>query len=269
MTAPVPAHEGDSLIPESMIPTRYEPDHRQMTPMEMLDRAIAAGANPEVLGQLMSLHERWEAREARKAFDEALAAAKAEIPVIRKNKHVGFESKKVGAAKTDYWHEDLAELARTVDPILSRNGLSYRFRTTSAPGQPVSVVCILSHRLGHSEENGLDAPKDESGNKNAIQAIGSTITYLQRYTLKAALGLAAARDDDGASAFTDETISEEQLATIRAAVDETEADISKFCQWLGVDALPDIRAADYRRAMGILSQKRDARKQQQAEGALA
>lgn len=64
----------------------------------------------------------------------------------------------------------------------------------------VTVTCIISHRDGHFEENTLSAGRDESGNKNSIQAVGSTLTYLQRMTLKASLGLAASDDDDGASA---------------------------------------------------------------------
>jgi hypothetical protein len=40
-----------------------------------------------------------------------------------------------------------------------------------------------------------------SGSKNAIQAIGSAVTYLQRYTLLSATGLAAKNgDNDGADA---------------------------------------------------------------------
>ena len=102
--------------------------------------------------------------------------------------------------ETSYQHEDLGEIARVVAPILAKHGLSYRFRTTSEINQPVSVTCIVSHRAGHTEDNTLVAGADNSGKKNVIQAIGSTITYLQRYTLKAALGLAAATDDDGAKA---------------------------------------------------------------------
>ena len=41
---------------------------------------------------------------------------------------------------------------------------------------------------------------DNSGSKNSIQAIGSTTTYLQRYTLFSILGLAAGEDDDGSAA---------------------------------------------------------------------
>jgi hypothetical protein len=64
----------------------------------------------------------------------------------------------------------------------------------------VTVSCIISHRAGHSEENSLSARHDTSGNKNPIQALGSAVTYLQRYTLKAAVGVAAAADDDGQTA---------------------------------------------------------------------
>lgn len=168
-------------------------------PMAMLARAVQQGWEPERLKQLMDLQERFERNEARKAFDEAMAAAKAEIPVIKKNRLVDFPSKS-GGARTHYQYEDLAEIARTVDPVLARHGLSYRFRTSSPVGEPVTVTCVVAHRGGHFEENTLCAGRDDSGNKNTIQSIGSTLTYLQRMTLKAALGLSASTDDDGRGA---------------------------------------------------------------------
>jgi hypothetical protein len=148
----------------------------------------------------MNLQERWEANQARKAFDDAMAAAKAEIPTINKNRMVDFTGKT--GVRTHYRHEDLGEIARTVDPILAKHGLSYRFRTASPVGEPVTVTCVISHRDGHSEENTLVGPRDESGNKNAIQSIGSTLSFLQRYTLKAGLGLAASYDDEARSQTT-------------------------------------------------------------------
>ena len=48
------------------------------TPMAMIDRALASNASPETLERLLALQERWEASQARKAFDEAMANAKAE-----------------------------------------------------------------------------------------------------------------------------------------------------------------------------------------------
>jgi hypothetical protein len=67
----------------------------------------------------MALGERWDNTQARKAFDMAIAAAKAEIPVVVKNA-TGHNSKR---------YADFAAIARAVDPVISKHGLSYRFRT--------------------------------------------------------------------------------------------------------------------------------------------
>lgn len=225
-----------------------------MTPMDMLNKAVSQGANIDVLEKLMSLQERWEANQARKAFDEAMASAKAEIPVIVKNRTVDFTSAK---GRTHYRHEDLAEVARTVTPILAKHGLSYRFRTSSAVNEPVVVTCIVSHRDGHFEENTLTAGRDDSGNKNNIQAVGSTLTYLQRMTLKAALGLAASDDDDGAaSAGSAETVSEEKLAQIIELAESVNADKAAFCKYMKIPSLAALPAKDFDRAVAALNKKR-------------
>lgn len=224
-----------------------------LTPMDMVGRAVASGASIEVVEKLMALHERWEANQGRKAFDEAMAAAKAEIPVIFKSREVDFTSAK---GRTHYRYEDLAEIAKTINPILGKHGLSYRFRTTSPANEPVTVTCIVSHRLGYSEENSLSAGRDESGNKNSIQAIGSTLTYLQRMTLKAALGLAASSDDDGKAAEAVETITDDQVNTLRDLIEEVGADLPKFCAYLRVEALADLRQSDFKRAVVALEAKR-------------
>lgn len=226
-----------------------------ITPLTMIDRALASGAAPETLEKLLALQERWEANQGRKAFDEAMAAAKAEIPTIRKNRTVDFSSQR---GRTHYRHEDLAEIAATVNPILSKHGLSYRFKTTNAPNEPITVTCIITHRMGYSEETTLSGPPDSSGNKNAIQQVGSTLTYLQRMTLKAALGLAAADDDDGQKSDDEHSspIGADQASKVLALIEETGTDIEKFCQYLGVEAVPDITTGQLPRALAMLEKKR-------------
>lgn len=227
-----------------------------VTPMDMIDRALMSNATPETLERLLALQERWEASQARKAFDEAMSAAKAEIPVISKNRQVDFTSSK---GRTHYKHEDLAEIARTVNPILGKHGLSYRFRTSSAPAEPVSVTCIVSHRLGYFEENTLVGPRDESGNKNSLQQVGSTLTYLQRMTLKAALGLAAAEDDDArrsGDVEDDGPITADQAKTIRDLCEETGTDIPKFCELMKVESVPELAASQYDRVIKSLEAKK-------------
>lgn len=227
-----------------------------MTPMDMLDRAIASGAGIEVLEKLMALQERWEGNQARKAFDDAMAAAKAEIPVIFKSRTVDFTSAK---GRTHYRYEDLAEIAKTVNPILGKHGLSYRFRTSSAANEPVSVTCVVSHRLGYFEENTLTGPRDDSGNKNSLQQVGSTLTYLQRMTLKAALGLAASADDDGAKADQTEDdgpIGEEQIKSIRALMAETKTEEAAFLKWLDVERVEDIAQSMMKRVNDSFAAKK-------------
>lgn len=224
-----------------------------MTPMDMLNRAVAQGANIDVLEKLMGLQERWESGQARKAFDEAMASAKAEIPVIAKNRTVDFTSQK---GRTHYKHEDLAEIARTVTPVLAKNGLSYRYRTSSAPNEPVSVTCIVFHRGGHSEENTLSAGRDDSGNKNSIQAVGSAITYLQRMTLKAALGLAASDDDDANSVDPPNFVNEKQVAELIDLAESVGADRGAFCKYMKIPSLVALPAKDFDRAVAALNKKR-------------
>jgi hypothetical protein len=213
------------------------------TPMSLLESAVAAG-NIELAEKLMSLQDRWEANHARKAFDEAISAAKAKIPPIERNA-TGHNSKR---------YANFAAIAKVVDPILSEFGLSYRFRT--AQGERISVTCILSHKAGHSEETTLSGPADTSGSKNAIQAIGSTLSYLQRYSLVQMLGLAAADDDDGKAAGAGGVISEDQAAELIALADEVGADKRAFCEYFKIEGIAMMPAKDFNRAKIALNRKR-------------
>lgn len=226
-----------------------EPERRNtgaLTPLAMLNRAMETGASMEVLEKFMSLHERWESGNARKAFDAAISEAKAEIPPIVKN----------AKGHNDKRYANFAAIAAVVDPILSKHGLSYRFRT--AQTDKISVTCVLSHRDGHSEETTLAGPADNSGSKNAIQAIGSTLTYLQRYSLIQALGLAATEDDDGRAAGAGGTITDEQVERLQRAIMDADADLPKFLAYFKVETLADLPAKDFQRALDAI--KRSAAK---------
>lgn len=222
---------------------------------DALALAIQQGATPEALTSIMALHERLQAVAARKAFDAAIAAAKSEMPIIMKTRTVDFTGKT--GVRTNYNFEDLASIAEAVTPVLSKHGLSYRYRTNQENGL-VSVTCIIAHEDGYSEETTLSAGSDTSGNKNSIQAIGSTVTYLQRYTIKAALGLAVADDDDGQAHDKSQKdfINQEQIATIRRLIEETETDIEQFCRVGKIEALPDMLAKDFENAVRLLEQKK-------------
>src|SRR5262245_9922303 len=88
------------------------------TPLEMLGRALQMGQGPETLERLLALQERWERNEARKAYDEAMAAAAAELPQVIKDRTVSH-----GTGKASYKHESLAAIEKAVRPVLSKHGL--------------------------------------------------------------------------------------------------------------------------------------------------
>ncbi|WP_342711540.1 ERF family protein [Bradyrhizobium sp. B124] len=247
-------------------PRAVAPAAAPTSPMDIVRAALATG-DVELYREAVVLAKEMDALAARKAFDVAMADAKAEIPVIKKNRRVGFDHKS-GGDRTEYSHEDMAEIARTVDPILSRYGLSYRFRVSSEINAPVRVTCVVSHRDGHFEETTLTGGRDDSGKKNAIQQVGSTITYLQRYTLKAALGLAASADDDGRASeqpaeeatYTPPpgSISADQVAFIRDELEAKGASETAFLGWAKQKRIEDIPATHFGACVNALAKFRKA-----------
>lgn len=225
------------------------------TPAMMLQAAVERGTDMEQLTKLMDLQERWEANEARKAYVKAMAEFKAEPLTVTKSKSVSFGN---GGA-TAYMHATLADVVGAVVVALSKHGLSHRWETKQHENR-VTVACVITHEMGHSERTELSANPDTSGSKNSIQAIGSTVTYLQRYTLMAATGLAAKdMDDDGHTASGGmEMISKEQEANIEALLSEVGADREKFLKYLKVDELANLPAGKYSGAIKALEAKRKA-----------
>lgn len=159
------------------------------TPGELLRIGVQQNVSVETLTKLLELQERFEANQARKAFEEAFAAFKASAPKLERSKEVSF-----GAGKTAYKYTPLDVIANTLGPVLAKHGFSYNWRQVVDQGN-ISVTCILRHSQGHSIENNLSAGADPSGSKNAIQAIGSAVSYLRRYTLLGVLGMATSDED--------------------------------------------------------------------------
>jgi hypothetical protein len=144
----------------------------------------------ERIKEMLAMKERFEALEEKKAFVANMAEFKKNPPQIYKNKHVNFKSERTGN-RTEYDHATHSEVTMKIIARLAEHGFSHRWVTTQPDGQ-VCVTCIVTHKFGASESQSLTAPPDTSGNKSAVQAIASTRTLLERYTLLGATGLSAA-----------------------------------------------------------------------------
>lgn len=161
----------------------------------MIEAMVSRGGDLSNLDKMLDLQLKWEANEARKAFVAAMAAFKAEPMEILKRKLVSFTTR--DGDVTSYTHAELSDVTDAVVPAMGKHGLSHRW-DIQQQGGAITVVCTITHALGHSESVSMTAAPDASGKKNAIQQVASTTTYLQRYTLLAATGMATkGMDDDG------------------------------------------------------------------------
>jgi len=85
-----------------------EPMSETASIMSMIQRmSTDPSVSIERVEQAFAFYEKVQASAARRAFDAAMAAAKAEIPVIAKKRTVTYGS---GEKATSYKHEDLGAL---------------------------------------------------------------------------------------------------------------------------------------------------------------
>lgn len=186
------------------------------TPADLLRLAVEQGADLDKLERLMDLQDRHLAAQARREYDLAFAAFKAEAVRIVKGKAVSD-----GPLKGKSYAE-LNDVVNAVTPALSKHGLSSSWKLTKDDKDWLEVTCYLRHIGGHEESVSMGGPPDTGGAKNAIQARASSKTYLERYTLKAITGLSEEGDDTDANVYRESAIDE---WTKRAKAANSEKDL--------------------------------------------
>jgi len=123
----------------------------------------------------------------------AFVKAQAALPAVPKRGRG-----QVGTARTTY--ATLDDMIDTARGPLEQNGLSFtQMLDTGVDG--ASLTTMLLHASGQwiASSTPIDAMDGNRGT-NAMQAFGSTLTYLKRYALSAMLGVTTDDDDDGGTA---------------------------------------------------------------------
>lgn len=115
----------------------------------------------------------------------ALARAQAAFPAIQRDKEVTVQTKSGGSYKFKY--APLDSILAAVRSPLADNGLAI----VQLLDEDVLVTSLL-HSSGAILSGRTPIPQTEG-----VQAYGSAITYLRRYSIQALLGIAAEEDDDG------------------------------------------------------------------------
>jgi hypothetical protein len=181
--------------------------------LAMMERlASNKDVDVEKLKALIDMQKDILAVNAKAAFNSAFAKMQPRIPTIEER------------SKTDKaTYAALEDIVEVVRPILSEFGFSLNHRTEFLPERKMKIVGVLTHEQGHSQESEFVCEADQTGSKNAIQALGSSNHYGRRYTTKDLLNIVTRHgDDDG------------EKSEPRKAVEAPEG----FDDWLGdMDAL--------------------------------
>lgn len=249
--------EGNGEVPfkpENVTPEQYEAESRELVAAglepdapavqtesptaTLMLRAIQSGAKGDDLKQLMDAIRFADERDAKSEFHQAFTAAQLELKPV-------FRGKQGHNAKYAPLEDVVAEVRR----VFSDHGLSFYHVCKETPGG-VTVTAVVSHVAGHSIESTMTAPADTSGNKNAIQSIGSTRSYLKRYTLSDVTGIVTTdsldNDGDGVGPVI---ITEEQAISLREMIDslgeEAAAVEAKMLKWCNAESLGEIPLSKY------------------------
>lgn len=230
----------------------------QNSPANIMRIALTHGQDLDKVEKMLELQIKWEENEAKKAYHKAMAVFKANPPKVWRDLQVKYE---VGTKATEWSHADLGVAGEAIGKALGECQLNHTWRTEPQQDGKIKVSCIITHELGHSESTWLTSGPDTTGSKNAIQALGSAIFYLERYTLFALTGIAPTRmDDDGRGAETKvEYVSKGEVAAMQKIMSEKGLDTDLFFTYVSenivksvVEKLEEIPKKNFNEVMIVL-----------------
>ena len=188
-------------------------EHQSQSLLPMIDKLVERpDFDVAKLEKLLDMQERVMNRSAMEQFNSAMASMQCDLPSI---------AERGQAHNTKYaTFEDINDV---VKPVMQRHGFAISFRVSNIQGG-IEVTGVLMHKGGHREETTMTLPLDTSGSKNAVQAVGSSVSYGKRYVMSAMLNLTTrGEDDDGNSAAPVKTVSPAQAAYLKSLLNQCTA----------------------------------------------
>lgn len=223
--------------------------------------------------ELWAMRKERQAEVAEAEFNAAFAALMPTLPVIDQKGRIKIYAKvdrdKPGGPTADDEpiqvtpYSKFEDILETVRGPLAEAGFGIRFEFDTTPvGESYRIVAtaILMHRGGHSTKASTPPlVHDATGSKNAVQAVGSTLSYAKRYALMAVLPIVshAPEDaDDDATAAGLRFITMDEIFFLQQALRDTESDEAKFLETMGVATLAEITPKQLKRAKALLAEKK-------------
>ncbi|MXV43501.1 hypothetical protein GS501_00195 [Saccharibacter sp. 17.LH.SD] len=233
----------------------------QNGPASLLEIISRAATNPQCdIGKMQSLLEMQQKIQERQdimEFNTAMSDASGEIPQIQKNGKVSLGGK--GGYSFARWED----MDKAIRPILRKHNLRLSFTSRASEGGVKTIIGIITHKNGQYQTAEMDLPPDAGQGRNAIQAVGSTISYAKRYCTEMLLNIVRTDEDkDGVSTVrpqNKEVITPQQKNAIVNALQKLETGPGQILSYVGVEALDDIPANYFKRVMDYLEKNMSKR----------
>ena len=237
---------------KKQVVTPKETELATSTPADMIKIAVSAGTDLKKLEKLLILQERWEANEAKKSYNQAMAIVSAAIPSVTKT---------LLNPQTHSKYAPLDKIIEAIKPIYSKEGFSLIFYEgeTSKEGH-IRIMADVIHKQGHKEIYHYDVPLDGVGlkgnpNMTKIHAKASSTSYGKRY-LTCMIFNVPTGDDDGNAASPIQYIITKQVSEFCDVLDnvsQPELRKKQFLSIMKVEKLEDILSKDYTKAKQLLA----------------
>jgi hypothetical protein len=193
----------------------------------LLEVISKAARDPNVdidkMERLLQMQERVSARQAEQEFAASFAQMQPNLPYISARNAIVHNGREIAK------YADWPSIARAIAPILCDHGfgLNFSFENTA---DSVTVTARLKHIGGHTETNSVTLPSDKSGAKNQVQAVGSSLTYGQRYAGCPLVGVVIEGIDDDGHTAGGGAISDDQVAMLETLVQHTKSNVPKLLE---------------------------------------
>lgn len=166
------------------------------SPEALIAMAIENKTDVGTMKELLAMRRELQAEEAKRRFDEAMAAFQEDCPIVTKEK--GVPDRSGGIA---YKYAPLEAIVGQIRPFLKKHGFHFTLDTDTASALGwVIASCKVTHNNGHSEVSTAKMPLGtKTGIMSDTQVFAGALTFASRRALLNAFGLVTSGEDiDGA-----------------------------------------------------------------------
>ncbi len=230
------------------------PPEVPMSIERLVESALASGRSSDELAGVLQLCERMQDRQSEQAFNVARAKFQSECPPVKRRSQNKQFMVTVNGQQRPRRYAGLDDIAAAIRGPLAKNGLSYTWGDSEEKDGKLRMPCLLSHVAGHTRSVSVAFPVESKAGASAQQKCGAVMSYAQRYSLIAALGLTSCDDDvDGADASDPvDPITKEQAILLGELMETRGTDIVKFTKFFKISKVSELPESKYERAVALL-----------------